>query len=273
MTEWPLIIFTLLLQTAIGIYLWSTLIKSRNKSGDFKKNTVLVFILSVLSMIISLAHLGVPIRAYAAIFNLGSSWLSREIFFTGLFTGMVFIDLFVNRMENISESFIKTWSWLTSIIGIATVFAIAQIYMNSMMPAWQSSNTMIDFYATTIIMGGIVFLLISRKEITTGLTGICLTVLAVALLQVVFLPVFLTELGSGNAAAQSSIALLAQNKGVMAIQWLLVLAGIFLLIFWKMDDKQGQNYIYVSAISLLVGQIIGRYLFYAAGVSLGFGLM
>ena len=92
--DWALIAFTILAQMSIGAFLvlgvvhFFAMRKAGMEEADRLSDRALLAIgpLMVLSLLASLFHLGNPLNAYRAVTNLGSSWLSREVFFSVLFT-------------------------------------------------------------------------------------------------------------------------------------------------------------------------------------------
>ena len=78
-TEWSLLAFTLLLPLLAGAQLASTL------TGRAVLPAFAVLALGGLAGGLSLLHLGRPLRAWRALSNLGSSWLSREILAFSIF--------------------------------------------------------------------------------------------------------------------------------------------------------------------------------------------
>lgn len=97
--EWALIGFTVLSQMAIGAFwiLWFIHFMVRKQANDEEvrklSNAALLGIgpVMVLGILASLYHLGSPLNSWRAIGNLGSSWLSREIFFVLAFFVMWFV--------------------------------------------------------------------------------------------------------------------------------------------------------------------------------------
>lgn len=90
--EWPLMMFTLISQLAIGSFIMLACVRlflTKQEGATASKFTnpgfKAVGALMVLSLIFSLFHLGTPTGAYRSILNLGSSWLSREILTAGGF--------------------------------------------------------------------------------------------------------------------------------------------------------------------------------------------
>ena len=95
--ELALVIYTILVQMSVGAFVilgmvhFYALRKHGEKIANQMSDYALLAIgpVVVLGVIISLLHLGNPANAFRAISNLGSSWLSREIFFTLLFVASV----------------------------------------------------------------------------------------------------------------------------------------------------------------------------------------
>ena len=85
MQEWPLIIFTLLIQLSVGstIFTTFTLIYGADNLNVQEKWRVaipammLAFIAGALGLMTSTAHLGYPLNAFHALSHISSSWLSR----------------------------------------------------------------------------------------------------------------------------------------------------------------------------------------------------
>ena len=94
MGEYSLIAFTICLQASIGVMLFMTFMQQRLKDITFTKAAYASAILAVAGLLFSLAHLGQPLSAYNSILNMGTSWLSREILFTGVFAiAVVYVAL------------------------------------------------------------------------------------------------------------------------------------------------------------------------------------
>jgi len=88
-SEWALLVFTIVMPALVA-WLGGGIIRTP------RKPPLLVFAgLGALVMALSTMHLGKPLRAWRAILNVRSSWLSREILFTNLFLmlGVAFVAL------------------------------------------------------------------------------------------------------------------------------------------------------------------------------------
>jgi anaerobic dimethyl sulfoxide reductase subunit C (anchor subunit) len=275
--EWGLVIFTTALTAAVGAYLWGTIMatiaRARKTGVDLRINSLVALVLTVIGVLGSLLHLGTPLLAPYSVLNLGSSWLSREIFFICLFLVLLVVAIVLDWRKAGSEGFRLGWAWATAIVGLIAVLSSAAVYLASLIPAWQSWYTLVAFFATTLVLGGMVFILTSRKALGDEVLRLGLVMLAAVLLQLALLPNHLAGLVAGGPAAQATAALLSGTyRGVMAIGWVLVAGGAFLVVLSQVMRERAVNYyLYVAAAALIVGQVMDRWLFYAMKVAVAVG--
>jgi len=160
-SKWPLVVFTVLVQLAVGLFLVSGVLHfslmSRYEGipvSSYSASAVLgvVAILAV-SMLISLFHLGSPRNAARAILNLGSSWLSAEIVFVLLFLFMAagyLVLLWLGREMNVPA---KIGFGIGSGVGLILVYCMTRVYRLRSVPVWNSPATLVSFYRTTFLLG------------------------------------------------------------------------------------------------------------------------
>lgn len=283
--EWPLMTFTVLAQLAIGLFIMLMIAKGLwgdNEDEAANALTALGFTavgpITVLALIFSLFHLGDPMGAYRSILNLGSSWLSREIITVGAFLGLWVLFWLTGRKNKPST----VLGWLTALLGVAAVVSMANIYSSSVRPAWTDLNTYLTFFGTTFalgVVGAVSSILYSMKgKIPSAAAGKALKnisyvgIVAVAL-PLLYLPMFISNLsGSGEAAAQASAQILGSSMTTLIMRGLFSAAGLALLVY--ILYKQSRNaqelppsMIYLALGLVFAGEFLGRYLFYACGVS------
>jgi Fe-S-cluster-containing dehydrogenase component/DMSO reductase anchor subunit len=114
-SEWALLVFTIVMPALVA-WLGAGIVR------DPRKPPLLFFFgLGALVMALSTMHLGKPLRAWRAILNVRTSWLSREIVFTNLFLilGIPFVAL-----PHASPAL----GWPALIAGIALAFSIDGVY-------------------------------------------------------------------------------------------------------------------------------------------------
>lgn len=288
--EWPLMTFTLLSQLAIGSFIMLVLMRAHfAHSQDSKAGKELtgfgfkaVGPLTVLALVFSLFHLGAPLGAYRSILNMGSSWLSREILTAGGFLVLWFFTYRAYKKDQAGN----TLGLITSLLGLAAIFSMASIYTNSIRPAWSNVNTYVAFFGATFALGS----LGAATLVSYGAKGKKLSEESVSLLKkvalvgglaivvpMIYLPVFISGLGSGGVAAQASAQIFSGSYAFpLILRAVFSLAGVALLYYGliKQAEKNGLRMDLVTSafVLVLVGEFIGRYIFYASAVSIMVGL-
>lgn len=130
--HWPLVWLTLLSQLAVGV----------SATGVTTTGRLLGATLAGAALVGALFHLGRPAVAYKALRNLRRSWLSREVAllsaYAGLAAGAVVLPVLTIP---------------AAIAGGAGVYASARIYLVPGRPAWNSSLTIVRFFASAAALG------------------------------------------------------------------------------------------------------------------------
>lgn len=275
--EWALVLFTVLSQAAIGAFILLTWFRQRNHDSNmdaaYGKASRALLGLTVAAVLASLGHLGRPLQAITALGNLGSSWLSREIFFSGGFFVLLLAGVLLEK-QPVTR---RVVGWLTGLTGILAVLSMSVVYVRTMMPAWQGYNTFVAFLGTTALLGAATAggLLVAfgkgHEPLVQDLQDLVWVALGALMVEVAVTPLYLASLGAGVAAAQAAAALLAGKYGVaLVLRWLLVLAGgvLPLVLVWRRlaAGQVAVNLVYTALVFILVGEVMGRYLFYATGV-------
>ncbi|WP_042349770.1 dimethyl sulfoxide reductase anchor subunit family protein [Bacillus massiliigorillae] len=277
MHEWPLLIFTICMQAAIGgmVVLWF-FHRSLEKNGvdTFHVLRIPLIVIAVLSFIglgASFAHLGKPSHAFNAILGFGHSWMSREIVFTGCFIGLAVITIglfFIQKKVN-------PWFLLvTALVGLVDVYSMAAIYSNTYVNGWDSANTVLSFYGTTLTLGAILMLslnatFIKNAEVTKTLFKIGFSLaavgIAVQLMGAALLAAFNGEvvLISGNMASAS----LADYQSVIIVRWIIEIIGMAIFGFYAIstNKKSIATVGYVALAAILIAEGMNRYVFYVLG--------
>jgi anaerobic dimethyl sulfoxide reductase subunit B (iron-sulfur subunit) len=156
--EIPLLIFTLLMQMAIGafgaILLINWVLDDKLLAGLITLDPLLaVGGAIIVALIASIFHLGNPKNAWRSLNHLRKSWLSREILFTYGFAGLWAICTGL-RLFHIGTIFIWTnLISLTALCGLASLFCMHRVYQLRSIPAWNSNRTLLEFSISTIGLG------------------------------------------------------------------------------------------------------------------------
>lgn len=279
--EWPLLLFTLFTQLAVGVYIFIVFIRAFNKKIDrntsiriTKKGMLFIGPVMFTALVFSIFHLGVPLKAYLSIGNITSSWLSKEILFASLFFAMWIASYALDRLDKWNQLF----GWITSIVGLGVIYSMGSIYTQTVLPAWTDINTHIAFFGTTIIFGSIVTMVIilTDKEANKDQYQTILKIIGTAgmiaiVAQLVYLPVYITGLASnGGELGIATVTLLSTTySGSIVIRWVLSIVALVMVAytFISRRDIKMRYSLYVSAVLLVIaGEFIGRLIFYASGL-------
>lgn len=298
MENWPLLVFTVLVQGAIGIIIFTTIAQRFNKEAVFKIPLVTAAGMAAVGVVASLLHLGRPLIAFHALARFGSSWLSREIWFSSVFTGLAVVIALLILFKPSAKGLVKVLIPIAALLGLIDVYAMASSYNFASVPAWKTSATFIQFYTTMISVGAALFLGLGEREAAGMRRGIAITACVAIGVQVIAMINYYLQLGTNSSEVARQSADLLKNMGIgLILQWACILAGGGLLLATLKSSKEtvslggtGANaevqeaavtdtvlqtntrILFLGLIALIIGQIIGRYLFYAVMVTSRVGL-
>jgi anaerobic dimethyl sulfoxide reductase subunit C (anchor subunit) len=280
----------------LGLVNWYALSKTDEKNANEMSDRALLAIgpVLVLGMLASFLHLGNPINAYRAISNLDSSWLSREILFTLLFvaTGAVFALMQWRKVGSFQLR--RIIALVAAAFGIVLVYSMANVYMLAAEPSWNSIATPITFYITTFLLGGlalgVAFVLnyyylkskdradigIQSDLLRTTLKWIAVGSIVLLGVQLIVVPLYVSQLSGGNAAAVESASLLTTEYGwvfLLRLVFVVLGAGLFGIFLYRnalLNKERMMASGVVSAFAfVLVAEVLGRVLFYATHIRIG----
>src|SRR5262249_35538528 len=98
----------------------------------------------------STLHLGRPIHAWRAMRGLRHSWLSREVLGLSLFAGAA--SLFAGML--LLDTPARPWAgFATLLLGAIGITCSAPFSIGGARPAWYSSYTVAEFFATALLLG------------------------------------------------------------------------------------------------------------------------
>ncbi|HWI61296.1 MAG TPA: DmsC/YnfH family molybdoenzyme membrane anchor subunit [Symbiobacteriaceae bacterium] len=273
--DWALILYTLCIQAAVGIYVVSRFVVAKEtQPTERTRYLTLVLALGVAGVLGSTLHLGSPAGALLTMSNLGSSWLSREILFTILF-GVAGICSLVLELKSIGTAEGRNgWAVVTGLLGVALVVVMSMIYRSMAFPSWTHFSTTTGFLATAGLIGTVaVFAAESLRGKAEGCSVTATVVGAAAMLalQMVSVVSHLVYLGSAGKQAQMTAAMLSGDLSVFLwARVLLVVVGAAICVPWAWKQPAVKKAVPVAAIALVgLGELVGRVLFYATRVKIG----
>src|SRR5512137_2253981 len=109
--EWPLVAFTILGQTAVGVFVifhLPFLVRGRLPGSGWRLTWIvtlgIVALITAAAAFVSFFHLRHPLRARYALSNVRTSWLSREILFELRFGGLVGLEAWLAYVSPASRA-------------------------------------------------------------------------------------------------------------------------------------------------------------------------
>lgn len=135
-SEYSLVAFTLLAQLAVGTA-WLASVTATA--------WLIITALMALGLLASLRHLGAPLKAWRALRNVRSSWLSREVWCASLFMACAFGSLITGGAG----------AWLADLCGLALLISMTQAYRLRTIPVWDHWTTTASFFVTALMLGSI----------------------------------------------------------------------------------------------------------------------
>lgn len=301
--EWALPVYTILMQLAVGAFAILWLIRlltgpkfSPQQIDRIISNPILVIAFtSVVAMGGAHFHLSKPFHSYLAVLNFKSSWLSREIVFSVLFFLTTMSVLYLTYFQTHRRKLITGLGWLAILFGIILIYCMARIYMIPTQASWNSPTVIISFYTTTLLLGimaiaclmvlDLKFSEIKKSDdielrsqvIRYSLGG--LTALTVALVTLSFGIIYIQMrlLAQGDLIARTSLNLLLDIYLPLFLLRLafLVYASVSLVFAMvrmyklKFPSQNLMTPVYLSCLLIIIGEIIGRFLFYAMHIRVG----
>lgn len=162
-SELSLVAYTLLSQAAIGAcwVLLGLLAWAGRRVGAEAAAALVGPLLPVppalmlLAMLASLLHLGRPVRAWRALGNLRSSWLSREILFTGLFAGSSAMLALLHLLGWGGPEWQRALLAGSALLGVGLWFSMVQSYRLRTVPAWAGWLNGLSFLLTALLLGAL----------------------------------------------------------------------------------------------------------------------
>lgn len=192
MSEWPLVAFTLLVQSSVGVVIFSALyfcwiekeVGTQQSTTIMKPVLILAAILGGLGLLASTLHMGYPWNAFHALRHISSSWLSREVVFAAVYLGALclytLVVLIKGRMNN-------TILALIGLLGLIDIYCMASLYFNTSMVTWMHANTYFMFFGSVFATGGAIALGLTTKRSRTLISVELTNKLVVSALLVIFL--------------------------------------------------------------------------------------
>jgi anaerobic dimethyl sulfoxide reductase subunit C (anchor subunit) len=301
--EWALPVYTILMQFSVGTLtaLWVLRVFGMRELPSetierILRKPILVLVFSILTAIIgSHFHLSKPYFSFLAVLNFGTSWLSREIVFTILLLVSCLLLTYLIWFVRGHNRFKILLGWFAVACGWIVIYCMASLYLLPTQPIWDTPITILLFFGSALLLGaavagallimdtvfseaqesdlaGVRKQLIRRSAIWFGLVA----VLVVALISLLN-GLQINSLRDGTTPELTSLNLLTGVYGPLLIArfvsmffGVIMLAVTMLLIHWRRKALADLVVpVHLACLLMVVGEILGRFLFYATHVRIG----
>ncbi|CDT39117.1 dimethylsulfoxide reductase [Vibrio splendidus] len=276
--EWSLIFFTVLAQTAVGGYL---LIGARalvlghdeEKLNSYKVPMFILWALMGLGFMFSTTHLGSPLRAFNAFNQLGSAWLSNEVFFGAAFFAVGGLQWLLSVLKKGGVAIQKALMVGAMVLGVIFMYAMINVYMINTVPTWDNIYTPLSFIMTMVVGGlllsqfVIVFANDSRFTVDRNITMLAVIAVAISLLVTVGK---LNLIGDIQTSAAKASELVDGLGSYVILQVALLMASLLIWILPMLNKaKVNPVNLGLALVLFLASELIGRGLFYSLHMTSG----
>jgi DMSO reductase anchor subunit len=278
--EWPLVAFTVAGQAALGIFLFAglPLFLSVGAGGNAvareARLVVLAVVLGLLAVaaLLSLFHLHHPFRARRALTNIGSSWLSREIFFELGFMALVSLGLFLVWSGWASTGIMRGTMIAAAILGILFILSMSKLYMLPTVPPWNQAYTPLSFFLTSLALGPLAAALFRSSGGETPFRSSVFILLSLIFVAAEAALAFLAAPGHGVFGYRTGPSLrppaeahrtLHLTRLALLFMGLALIRGAMIAGEGRAIGRlRGNGLLPVALVLVLAGQVAGRFLFY-----------
>lgn len=256
MHELPLVFFTVIAQTAAGVWVLSYLAhffqypenSALTTSRVFKAN-MLAVILMMMGMALGLLHVGQPLRFINVLRGLGHAAMSLESVLSGAFLGVMLLwCLLVKFKAGLTFPF-KYLHTLGGVIALFFAWSIINVYQVTTVRTGITYHTTLQMMLTSCILGGALVAVLGMKRIG----------LSVALLGIIISLVSKADYIYFITSVMPDIAV--QQVQFWSAQILCLVLAIFLLLAERYS-KYPCFALLLATLVLLIAELIGRIVFY-----------
>ncbi|WP_018213446.1 dimethyl sulfoxide reductase anchor subunit family protein [Desulfitobacterium hafniense] len=271
--EFPLVLFTVFGQWAIGLTLAITLVEymfgsSLNEAAlkKLRMGGIAVLPLVGLGMIFSVFHLGQPLSAIRAISNFGTAKLSMEIlaFVIVGVLALIYSYMWWKTPSNASK---KLVGLAVSVVGLIAIIISSQVYTLPARLAWNSWQTTAAFVLTALLLGSVsVAFLLSKTEGEAG-EKVRKTLGIFVGVSVVLVGLVLGSFAQTYGASAEQSAAVAATFGSSFFVVRLVIGILLPMVFaghFIGNQKSSSTFAALALVGVVLGELSGRILFYSS---------
>ncbi|KXF81547.1 DmsC/YnfH family molybdoenzyme membrane anchor subunit [Enterovibrio coralii] len=276
--EWPLVVFTVFAQTAVGAFLvLSVLLLSKQfcPGGEQRLHKAMfgLWVIMGLGFMASTMHLGSPLRAMNALNMVGKSWLSNEIASGSMFFALGGFYWLLSILDKGSEGIRKALMLGAMGVGAFFMYAMIMVYMIDTVPTWYTGLTPAAFLLTMLVSGfALAHLLLTaaNHKIQAADTTLPLLGLLSAMAIVIAVALLTVHLGSIETSVTTAMAVVPEMETILLIRLSLLTTG---MVIWLlpvfMKQKPALPVLAMAFVFIVLSELVGRGMFYGMHMTAG----
>ncbi|MBN6367022.1 MULTISPECIES: DmsC/YnfH family molybdoenzyme membrane anchor subunit [Providencia] len=273
--EWPLILFTVLGQSIAGGVIVTGLAWLSTDDKPQKQRIVnamfALWVLMGLGFLASMMHMGSPMRAFNSMNRVFASSLSNEVLFGFIFFALGGLWWLLSAMKKMPTGLDKVWLIITMLMGLLFVWAMTRVYMISTVPTWNTPHTTIGFFMTLFVVGpilGTLLLRVAKFPFNSGkLAAISIVAYIVTIASVLLQS---GEIALIATSVQKAVDLVPDFGVLQVIRLVVTSLGLLLWILPVVRQNQPSVLsLLLGTVLVLIGEFIGRGLFYGLHMTVG----
>ncbi|MGF1702118.1 dimethyl sulfoxide reductase anchor subunit [Photobacterium makurazakiensis] len=281
MSQLSLVFFTVLAQSAVGMFIALGLVEMLFKPNEkaMTRSFIAVFVLLGVGAIASVTHLGHPLRMFNVMFGLAhGSALSLEIVGLSLFggAGAAYTGM---RLFNIKPEIRQRLLPVAMVLGVVFILAIANVYTLVTVPTWNTPFTSFQFLMTAAVLGPIAAAVMLRVQSTgMGELGekadrtLAVSASVFGLVALMGYAAYLVWLGQLDLHV-NPFEVVDYSFRLAMMRVGLLLAGVLFWLVSAMKGTHSAKHITIASFMLvLVSEFMGRAFFYDVYISASAGM-
>ena len=256
-----LVLFTALAPLAVGGLVGLLVVRGAGHGTGIDWTAMLVLATGLLALAASLFHLGRPWRAPLAVLRPGTSWLSREVIFFGLFLFSMGVYAIMPAL-NLGGLARFMVGFAAALIGLAGTIATGETYHLRARPAWDQWSAVASFPLGALSTGILFGCFIAWQS--GGHTEIAGYVWSGAAILLI-LALMLTWIRSSRSRPGNTEDQASRKLAFGRFFWLVVVRVTAVVIALVLLGTGGEVR-YLAWIPALLGEFADRILFFRAVV-------
>lgn len=279
--EWPLMFFTVIGQNVAGafIIMGCAILSGKLPEALNRKVHYSMFglwLLMGIGFLLSMIHMGTPMRAFNSFIRFGHSSLSNEIASGATFFALGSLYWLISVLNKMPAALGKLWLVVVMILAVLFITAISRVYQIDTVPTWYNGYTTVNFVLTAFIGGPILAALLMR---IAGFNLNCISALPLlSVIAIIISAIVATsqgfELGSIQTSVQKAVDLVPDYGFLMGIKLIALTLGLACWIAPLLrKNNPSVSLMVLGFILVFVGEFIGRGVFYGLHMTVGMAVV